>query len=65
MQPRISRRLAASRFADDLRTALSILVEGNFDALPCFDAEGSVVGMVRLSEIRVLLDGGAPREART
>jgi osmoprotectant transport system ATP-binding protein len=48
---------------DDLRTALSILVEGNFDALPCFDADGSVAGMVRLSEIHKLLDGNPPLEA--
>ena len=48
---------------DDLRTALSILVEGNFDALPCFNADGSLAGMVRLAQIRNLLDGSAPREA--
>ena len=48
---------------DDLRTALSILVEGNFDALPCFNADGSLAGMVRLSEIRNLLDRSAPLEA--
>jgi osmoprotectant transport system ATP-binding protein len=48
---------------DDLRTALSILVEGNFDALPCFNADGSLAGMVRLAEIRNLLDGSAPLEA--
>jgi CBS-domain-containing membrane protein len=48
---------------DDLRTALSILVEGNFDALPCFNADGSLAGMVRLAEIRNLLDRSAPREA--
>jgi len=48
---------------DDLRTALSLLVEGNFDALPCFNADGSLAGMVRLTEIRNLLDGGATLEA--
>jgi osmoprotectant transport system ATP-binding protein len=48
---------------EDLRTALSILVEGNFDALPCFNADGSLAGMVRLSAIRSLLDGSAPLEA--
>jgi osmoprotectant transport system ATP-binding protein len=48
---------------DDLRTALSILVEGNFDALPCFNADGSLAGMVRLSEIRTLLDRSTPLEA--
>ena len=48
---------------DDLRTALSIMVEGNFDALPCFNADGSPAGMVRLAEIRKLLDGSPPLEA--
>ena len=60
-----ARDLPRLALQDDLRTALSILVEGNFDALPCFNADGSVAGMVRLSGVRVLLDGGAPREART
>jgi hypothetical protein len=38
-------------------------VEGNFDALPCFNADGSLAGMVRLSEIRTLLDRSTPLEA--
>ena len=48
---------------DNLRTALALLVEGNFDALPCFNTDGSPAGMVRLARIREMLGGSAPLEA--
>ena len=48
---------------DDLRTALSLLVEADLDALPCFEPDGNPAGMVRLTRIRGLLDAGVAREA--
>ncbi|MEO8302900.1 MAG: ABC transporter ATP-binding protein [Betaproteobacteria bacterium] len=48
---------------DDLRTALSLLVEADLDALPCFQPDGNLVGMVRLERIRGLLENGVAREA--
>jgi hypothetical protein len=37
---------------DDLRTALSMLVEADLDALPCYQPDGNMRGMVRLARIR-------------
>jgi osmoprotectant transport system ATP-binding protein len=49
--------------ADDLRTALSILMEADVDALPCVHPDGTPAGMVRLARIQSLLDGGPGLEA--
>jgi osmoprotectant transport system ATP-binding protein len=48
---------------DDLRTALSMLVEADLDALPCYQTDGNLAGMVRLARIRGLLDSSAALEA--